>query len=121
MLEVPVKTAKAVLYGQIVDAWQSTIAGVGPSGDDKGEGGKYMLLPPGYSKPVPDGYFPIRSNGYRIMFAFRSIKLEGATEADAYAYSKTLKMYPLSEATDPKPTRFVDGRPLPLRTLPSGR
>jgi hypothetical protein len=40
MLEVPVKTAKAVLYGQLVDAWQSTIAGVRPSGDDKGEGGK---------------------------------------------------------------------------------
>jgi hypothetical protein len=44
--------------------------------------------------------------------------LEGATEADAYAYSKTLKMYPLSEAANPPATRFADGRPYPLHTLP---
>jgi hypothetical protein len=117
VLEVPAKTAKAVLYGQIVDAWQATIADVGPSGVDKGDGGKYLLLPPDYSGPIPNGYFVIRSSGYRIMFAFRSIKL-GATEADACAYSKTLKMYPLSEAAKPPPTRFVDGRPYPLHTLP---
>jgi hypothetical protein len=29
-----------------------------------------------------------------------------------------LKMYPLSEAANPMPTRFVDGRPVPLHTLP---
>jgi hypothetical protein len=44
--------------------------------------------------------------------------LGGATEAEAYAYSKTLKMYPLSEAANPPPTRFVDGRLYPLPTLP---
>ena len=27
-------------------------------------------------------------------------------------------MYPLSEAAHPSPTRFVDGRPYPLHTLP---
>jgi hypothetical protein len=36
VLEVPVKTDKGVLYGQVVDAWQATIADVGPSGLDKG-------------------------------------------------------------------------------------
>ena len=39
VLEVPAKTDKAVLYGQVVDAWQVTIAGVGPVGEDKGKGG----------------------------------------------------------------------------------
>lgn len=118
VLEVAPKTDKAVLYGQIVDAWEVTIADVGPTGADKGEGGKYLLLPPGYNEPIPSGYFVLRSSGYRIMFAFRSIQLEGATEADAYAYSKTLKLYPLSEAANPPPTKFVDGRPYPLLTLP---
>src|SRR5215469_4564315 len=118
VLEVPAKTDKAVLYGQVVDAWQATIADVGPSGLDKGAGGKYLFLPPGYKEPIPDGYFPIQSSSYRIVFAFRSIQLGGATQADAYAYSKTLKMYPLSEAPNPTPTRFTDGRPYPLHTLP---
>ena len=118
VLEVPPKSAKAVLYGQIVDAWQSTIADVGPSGADKGEGGKYLMLPPGYNGPIPDGYIVLRSTSYRILMGFRSVQLEGATQADAYAYSKTLKLYPLSEAANPTPTRFVDGRPYPLHTLP---
>ena len=118
VLEVPAKSDKAVLYGQIVDAWQATIADVGPTGADKGAGGKYLLLPPGYQDPIPDGYFPIHSTSYRILLGFRSIQVGGATQGDAYAYSKTLKMYPLSEAANPKPTRFVDGRLYPLRTLP---
>jgi len=118
VLEVPAKTAKAVLYGQIVDAWQTTIADVGPTGADKGAGGKYLILPPGYDKPVPDGYIVLRSGSYRILYGFRSIQLEGATQADAYEYSKTLKLYPLSEAANPKPTRFVEGGSHPLLTLP---
>jgi hypothetical protein len=117
VLEVPAKTAKGVMYGQVVDAWQLTIAGVGPSGQDKGAGGKYLFLPPGYKGAVPEGYFPVHSTTYRILLAFRSIQLGGATLADAFAYSKSLKMYPLSEAANPKPG-FVDATPSPLRTLP---
>lgn len=118
VLEVPAKTDKAVLYGQIVDAWQSTIADVGPAGADKGEGGRYLLLPPGYSGPTPNGYLVLRSTGNRVFLAFRSVQLHGATPADAYAYSKTLKMYPLSDAANPPPTRFVDGLGPPMHTLP---
>ena len=118
VLEVPAKTDRGVLYGQVVDAWQTTVADVGPSGLDKGKGGKYLFLPPGYKEPIPNGYFPIQSSSYRILFAFRSIPLGGATDAEAHAYSETLKMYPLSEAAHPPPTRIVDGRPSPLHTLP---
>jgi hypothetical protein len=118
VLEVPAKTDKVVLYGQVVDAWQTTIAGVGPVGEDRGAGGKYLYLPPGYDGPVPDGYFAIRSSTYRIVFAFRSVQLGGATAADADAYTKLLRMYPLSEAANPKPTRFVDLRPYAMQTLP---
>ena len=118
VLEIPAKTNKAVMYGQIVDAWQVTIADVGPSGEDKGAGGKYLLIPPGYKEAMPGGYIAIPTESYRIAFAFRSIPLPGATDADAYAYSKTLKMYPLADAPSPKPTRFVDGSSERYPTLP---
>ena len=108
VLELPAKTDKASLYGQIVDAWQLTLADVGPTGMDKGAGGKYLILPPGYDKPVPSGYFVIRSTTYRIGMAFRSVPAPTASDADAYAYSKTLKLYPLSQATNPAPTKFVN-------------
>jgi hypothetical protein len=35
-----------------------------------------------------------------------------------YAYTQTLKMYPLSQAANPPPTRFVDGRTYNVHTLP---
>jgi hypothetical protein len=72
VLELPAKTDKASLYGQIVDAWQLTLADVGPSGQDKGAGGKYLLIPPGYSQPIPDSYFPIQSS--TIASGWRSVR-----------------------------------------------
>jgi hypothetical protein len=48
VLEMPAKTDKGALYGQVVDACQTTIADVGPAGVDKGAGSKYLFLPAGY-------------------------------------------------------------------------
>ena len=116
VVEVPAATDKAVLYGQIVDHWQWAIADVGPIGMDKGKGGKYLLLPPDYKGDIPEGYLVLHSPGYRVYFAFRSIKKPGATTEDAYAYSKTLKMYYLN---DPKPTKFLDPSDKRFASLPS--
>ena len=116
--EIPPASYKGVLYGQVVDAWQETIADVGPSGIDKGKGCRLLFLPPGYEETPPSGYIVIASQNYRIQFAFRSIKLPGMTDEQANAYAKTLKMYPLSEAADPKATRFVDGSSDRISTLP---
>jgi len=118
VLEVPPQSAKGVLFGQVVDAWQDTIAAVGPSGSDQGKGGKYLLVPPNHSGAIPDGYIVIRSPTFAISFAFRSIKLPGMSDADAQAYARTLKLYPLAEAANPKPTRFADTWDKPFRTLP---
>ncbi|WP_244427762.1 DUF1254 domain-containing protein [Sinorhizobium fredii] len=115
VVEIPAATDKASLYGQIVDHWQITIADIGPSGIDEGNGGKILLTPPGYQDPVPAGYIEVKSASYRVVFAFRSIKSATATTEDAYAYSKTLKMYYLN---DPKPTRFVDPSEMRYSTLP---
>jgi hypothetical protein len=108
VLEVPPAGADGSLYGQVVDAWQLTIADVGPSGLDKGKGGKYLFVPPGYKQAVPDGYIRVDSPNYRIALAFRSVREPGMTAADAYAYAKKLRMYYLSEAANPPPQKFFD-------------
>jgi hypothetical protein len=117
VLEIPPASDKGVLFGQVVDAWQGTIAAVGPSGADKGKGGRYLFLPPDFDGAVPDGYIAIQSSNYHITLAFRSIKLQGMTDADAHAYARTLRIFPLAEADNPKPTRFVDTWDKPLHTL----
>ena len=49
----------------IVDShWFEYVGDVGNAGPDKGKGGKYLLLPPGYDGEVPEGYFVFRSATY---------------------------------------------------------
>jgi hypothetical protein len=118
VLELPPASEDASLFGQVVDHWQVTIANAGPSGIDKGKGGKILLTPPGYSKKIPKGYIHVKSPSYKVNFAFRSIPGPDSTVERAYEYSKTLKMYYLSELPNPKPTQFVDPIDMRFSTLP---
>jgi hypothetical protein len=49
------------ITGSIMDCWQTPLEDVGPAGVDKGQGGKYLILPPGYSGTTPDGYIVLPS------------------------------------------------------------
>ncbi|HEY6346502.1 MAG TPA: DUF1254 domain-containing protein [Bryobacteraceae bacterium] len=118
VLEVPQADASGSLYGQVVDAWQFTIADVGPSGLDKGKASKLLFTPPGYDGNVPDGYIHVASPNFRIAFAFRSVRAPGKTDADAYAYSKKLRMYYLAQADNPPQQKFFDPVDLVYPTLP---
>ncbi|MGB9096806.1 DUF1254 domain-containing protein [Erwinia sp.] len=118
VLEVPEANAEGSLYGQIVDAWQFTIADVGPAGMDKGMKSKYLLTPPGYKEAIPKGYLHVPSPNFRIAFAFRSVPAAGKTADDAYHYSKKLRMYYLSETGNPPAQKFVDPSDRVYPTLP---
>ena len=49
------------MLGFLQDGLQRYLADVGPLGPDKGKGGKFLVLPPGYSGSAPEGYFVVRS------------------------------------------------------------
>ncbi|WP_019928532.1 DUF1254 domain-containing protein [Nocardia sp. BMG111209] len=108
VLEVPAAGPDGELYGQVVDAWQFTIADVGAEGADGGRGGKYLFTPPGYTGDIPPGYIAIASPNYRIAFAFRSIVAPGGTTQAAVDYSHRLRVYPLTMAANPPQQKFVD-------------
>ncbi|WP_099038041.1 DUF1254 domain-containing protein [Mycobacterium neglectum] len=118
VLEIPAAGADGSVYGQVVDAWQLSIADVGPSGVDKGDGGKLLITPPGYRDVVPEGYIPVASPNFRVALAFRSVPAAGKTVADAYRYAQRLRLYYLSEAADPPEQRFVDPIDVRYPTLP---
>jgi hypothetical protein len=118
VIEIPPASDKAGFFGSFVDAWQRPFADVGLSGDDKGEGGKYLFLPPGFEGVVPDGYFAYPLETYSIHFAFRPVaKADGSIE-DQVALSTQIKIYLLSEAGNPPQTTFIDGFPDEFNTLP---
>jgi len=118
VLEMPAASEKASLFGQVVDAWQVTVADVGPSGQDQGRGGKYLILPVGYDKEIPPGYIPIQTGSLRVFFSFRSVPGPKGTWDEAAEYAKTLKLYSLLQAARPPQTKFVDPGKQRFATLP---
>ena len=56
-----------MLLGGISDLWQREIMGIGPTGRDKGKGGKFLLLPPDHDGAVPDGYMTAKSQTYGVV------------------------------------------------------
>jgi len=108
VLEVPAASDVGSVYGQVVDAWQLTIADVGPAGLDQGNGGKLLFTPPGYQGAIPDGYMQVASPSFRIALAFRSVRAPGKSVEDAYSYARRLRMYALSQAANPPRQRFID-------------
>ena len=110
VLEIP-PADDGLFNGSIVNYWQAVIEDVGPGGVDKGKGGKYIFLPPGYDKAkVPNDYIPMPSDTYQGYALLRSV-LKSGSDADiakAVTYGKRIKLYPFSQAADPLPTKFVD-------------
>ena len=119
VVEIPAAGAKANLFGSFVDNWQAPIVDVGPSGTDEGHGGKYLFLPPGYTDPIPEGYLPVRSDGYVVVGGLRPVPANGGTAEEAHTYAQQMKVYPLADAAAPKPTRFIDGYAKPFHSLPA--
>jgi hypothetical protein len=109
VLEIPPADDGAIV-GTIMDAWQMPLEDVGPAGADQGQGGKYLILPPGHAGQVPEGYIVLPSLTYKGYALIRSILRSGsdADLAKAVEYGKRMKIYPLSQAQDPLPTVYVD-------------
>jgi hypothetical protein len=109
VLEIPAAIG-AGLLGSVIDAWDVTIAGVGPEDENKGQAAKYLLLPPGFSGDAPAGFIVARLPTYNGYSLLRSIPAS-STDADvsaALALVHKLRVYPLAKAANPPEQRFID-------------
>ncbi|MGR9356609.1 DUF1254 domain-containing protein [Rhizobium leguminosarum] len=111
VVEVPPK-----MLGGFSDLWQESIAGIGPTGKDKGLGGKFLLLPPGYDGPVPEGYIVGKSKTFGGVLGMRGF-LEGGKPEPAVALMKSSRIYPLAQAGNPPQMAFVNGSGKEIDTL----
>jgi hypothetical protein len=127
--------------GIVDDMWFGWITDFGLPGADRGQGGTYLLLPPGYEGPVPEGGFYVRrsSTNHVILLGRAFIdQNEGNDPAPTVTRIKEqLKMYPyvpggvgnsigsyltgrgpLGQPTAPRSPRFVEGTGLAMNTVP---
>lgn len=101
------------VIGMFTDLFQRTITDVGLIGPDRARGGLYLLLPPDYDGPTPQGYFAFKSKTYNVMLFFRTVMAKGASAPDAkaaVALAEQTRIYPLwASEKDVRPMQFPDG------------
>ena len=136
VLETPSDT-----LGIVDDMWFGWITDFGLPGADRGQGGTYLLLPPGYDGPLPEGgpYVRHSATNHVILLGRAFIdQNEGNNPAPTVARIKEqLKIYPyipggvgssiggyltghgrLGQLATPQSPRFVEGTGLAMNTVP---
>jgi hypothetical protein len=110
VIEIPPADSNGSLNANIVNVWQQPLEDGGLLGVDKGAGVKLVMLPPGYKEQVPAGYEALQPNTWGSYALIRS-NLKSHSDADvarSVAYAKQLKIYPLSQASNPPATVFTN-------------
>ncbi|WP_339613719.1 DUF1254 domain-containing protein, partial [uncultured Rubinisphaera sp.] len=105
------------ILGFIDDHWFRYVGDIGIVGPDKGKGGKYLLLPPGYEGEVPEGYFVMHSPTYQNLYFFRGFIEDGSTTPAVENIKKFAKVYPLVAAKNPQPMKFVNASGKAFNTI----
>lgn len=103
VVEVPPK-----VLGLLNDMWYHFVTDIGMVGPDKGAGGKYLILPPGYVGAVPQGYFVVRSQTYSNWIAWRTFLENGDPKPGVERVKQLTRIYRLSQATDRPRLNFVN-------------
>jgi hypothetical protein len=67
VVEVP----PGLIAGMILDNWQRVLADLGVVGPDRGQGGKYLIMPPGYGPVEAPGYFVVQATSRDVLAGFR--------------------------------------------------
>ncbi|MFM1752741.1 MAG: hypothetical protein RL119_1703 [Actinomycetota bacterium] len=105
------------VLGVIDDFWFRNVTDFGFVGPDKGKGGKYLMLPPGYTGEVPDGYIVVRSPTFNNLFFWRGNLVNGDPKPAVDGMKKALKVYPLGKDASASRVNFVNGSGKEMNTI----
>jgi len=95
--------------GTVNDAYFRFVVDMGAPGPDRGKGGKYLILPPDFEGQAPAGYFVKKSPTYINWLPLRGFMKDGTTDAAVKMWTEGLKIYPLAEASSPRPLDVISG------------
>jgi hypothetical protein len=96
--------------GTVNDAFFRFVVDMGAPGPDRGKGGKYLIVPPGYKGDLPKSdYFVAQSPSYTNLLILRGFLVDGKPDAASKMFREGLKVYPLSKAANPPKMEFING------------
>ncbi len=112
VLETPPK-----VLGMVDDFWFRNVIDFGNAGPDKGQGGKFLIVPPGYKGAIPAGYFVGRAPTINNMLIFRGFLVDGSPTPAVESIKKTFKIYPLGKDASASKVNFVNGSGKEMNTV----
>jgi hypothetical protein len=138
VVELPPLGPPTGILGGVDDMWFNWVTDMGLPGPDRGAGGRYLIVGPGYDGPLPDaGFFVSHCRTTRAWWFARAFKVDNDPAPAAEVVRNGLRIYPyqpggvgssvatfLSGAgpfgpgTEFPPPRFVDAVHLPVNTIP---
>ena len=108
------------MLGLIDNAWFRYLGDIGPLGPDRGKGGKFLILPPGYEEAhkdeIPEGYYVISSDSYHVWVVMRASVANGI-EAAAQNIKENLRIYPLARQENQPEMEFISSDSKTFNTI----
>jgi len=137
VIDIPRVEAPSGILGTIDDMWFRWITDVGLPGPDRGEGGRYLIVGPGYDGPLPDsGYHVFSSRTTRVTLIGRAFMVDNdpaipvaaireGVRVHPYvpgAYGTAVSSYlagsaPLGAAQPAGETPFIEASGMPINTI----
>jgi hypothetical protein len=96
------------VLGFIDDHWFKYVTDFGNAGPDRGKGGMFLLLPPGYKGEVPEGYHVASTHTYGNWVIWRGFQVDGDPAPAVETTRNLFRIYPLSRAKNPPKMTFVN-------------
>jgi hypothetical protein len=138
VVEVPALGPPTGILGGLNDMWFGWVTDMGLPGPDRGEGGRYLIVGPGYDGPLPEGgYFVSHCRTTRALWFGRAFKVDNDPAPAVEVIRKGLRIYPyqpgavgtsvatflagaapFAATTEPGSTRFVDAVHTSFNTIP---
>jgi len=138
VVEVPALGPPTGILGGVNDMWFGWVTDMGLPGPDRGEGGRYLIVGPGYDGPLPEGgFFVSHCRTTRALWFGRAFKVDNDPAPAVDVTRNGLRIYPyqpggvgtsvaaflagaapFAPATEPAPTRFLDAVHKSFNTIP---
>ena len=115
VLETPPKA-----LGTLDDAWWRWVTDFGVPGPDRGAGGKYLILPPGYDGPVPEGgFYAARARTHKVLILGRMFLDKDDPQPAVDLIRKFTKIYPYDAGGEGTSiAQFLEGKARLSRLAP---
>jgi hypothetical protein len=103
--------------GTVDDAWFRFVIDMGAPGPDRGEGGRYVIVPPDYDGELPEDCFVARTPSHVNLLILRGLLSDGKPDHATAMFTDGLKVYPLARENDPPEMEFLSATGLGFNTI----